>query len=517
MKKSFFSLIIDSIILVISIYFLLYLKYDRVVNILNIEKTIIYLLVLWVLISALTGKYKIIKSGSLKEILLTIAFSNLVILGLCVILIRISKPFVDFRFIILYSIFVATGLEFIFSYLHVLILKALESPFVPEKFNNGEISGVITEKLPLQENLKIAQEEELLAEYESFIDLDAIIIEETDQETFNFIRKYFSQKKIHTLITSTTTVFNIYNQSRPKYEVIINLKRINDIQFINKFFEAVNSKLNNGGLFIDWVETYSQRKARILKKFPWGLNYIIYTIDFIIKRIFPKLNLTKQIYFFITRGQNRVLSKAETFGRLYSCGFEIVEEQFINNRLFFVFRKIKEPLFDYHPTYGPIIKLKRIGKNGQVIGVFKLRTMHAYSEYLQGYIYDKYNLEAGGKFKNDFRVTTLGKICRALWIDELPMLINVFILRNMKIVGVRPLSNHYFSLYSEELRQKRIKFKPGLVPPYYAQFPTPKTLEEIQENELNYLNEYEKNRFTTDFKYFFKAFYNIIFRKARSR
>ena len=272
-----------------------------------------------------------------------------------------------------------------------------------------------------------------------------------------------------------------------------------------------------GGIFIDWVETYSQRKTRILKKYPWGINYIIYIFDFIFKRIFPKLNLTKKLYFFITRGQNRVLSKAETFGRLYSCGFEIVEEQFINNRLFFVFRKIKEPLFDYHPTYGPIIKLQRIGKNGKIIGVFKLRTMHAYSEYLQGYIYDKYNLEEGGKFKNDFRVTTLGKLCRTLWIDELPMLINVFVLQNMKIVGVRPLSNHYFCLYSEEIKQKRIKFKPGLVPPYYAQFPTPKTLEEIQENEMKYLNEYEKNGFTTDFKYFFRAFYNIIFRKARSR
>ena len=517
MKKGFFALLIDAIILVISFYFLIYLKYNNLQIVHSADRTTFYFLVIWLLISTFTGKYNLKKTRSFRETLLTIAFSNLVILGLSVILIRISKPFVEFRFLILYSIFVATGLELIFGYLYVLVFKALDAPYAPEKFNNGESTGRMSENVLNQEIQISTQEEELLVEYESLIDLDAIIIEETDQETFNFIRKYFSQKKIHTLITSTTTVFNIYNQSRSKYEVIINLKRINDFQYINKFFEAVNSKLNNGGLFIDWVETYSQRKARILKKFPWGINYIIYTLDFIIKRIFPKLNLTKKIYFFITRGQNRVLSKAETFGRLYSCGFEIVEEQFINNRLFFVFRKIKEPLFDYHPTYGPIIKLQRIGKNGQVIGVFKLRTMHAYSEYLQGYIYDTYNLDAGGKFKNDFRVTTLGKICRALWIDELPMLINVLVLRNMKIVGVRPLSNHYFSLYCEEIRQKRIKFKPGLVPPYYAQFPTPKTLEEIQENEMNYLNEYEKNGFTTDFKYFFKAFYNIIFRKARSR
>jgi len=408
-------------------------------------------------------------------------------------------------------------MELVFGYFYVMIVKAMKSPFLPESYNNGQATGRVSAHFKEQEDQITIEEKELLVEYESLIDLNAIIIEETDQDTFNFIKDYFAPRKIDTLIISTTTVFNLYNQPRPKYEVIINLKRINDIQYINKFFEAVNSKLNYGGLFIDWVETYSQRKERILKKYPWGLNYLIYTLDFIVKRVFPKLKLTKKLYFFITRGNNRVLSKAETFGRLYSCGFEIVQEKFINNRLFFVFRKIKEPLFDYHPTYGPVVKLQRIGKNGQIIGVYKMRTMHAYSEYLQDYVYKKHNLQEGGKFKNDFRITTLGKIFRALWIDELPMLINVFFLRDLKIVGVRPLSKHYFSLYSEELQQKRIKWKPGLIPPFYAQNPTPKTLDEIQENEMRYLTEYEKSPFLTDLRYFFKAFYNIIFHKARSK
>jgi lipopolysaccharide/colanic/teichoic acid biosynthesis glycosyltransferase len=517
MKKGFFLFILDAIILIISFYFLLFLKYNTLKVISSVDRTTVYFLILWLFISISTGKYNGDRLKSFREVISALAFSNLVILGLSVILIRISKPFIDFRFIILYTIFVATGLELFFGYFYVLIYKAIKSPFFPEKFNDGEAKGRNTKDVVYQENQVITKEKEIHAEFESLIDLNAIITEETDQDTFNFIRNYFSPKKLDTLIISTTTVFNLYNQPRSKYEVIINLKRINDIQYINKFFEAVNSKLNFGGLFLDWVETYSQRKERILGKYPWGVNYLIYTLDFIFKRVFPKLKLTKKIYFFITRGNNRVLSKAETFGRLYSCGFEIVEEQFINNRLFFVFRKIKEPLFDYHPTYGPIVKLQRIGKNGQIIGVFKMRTMHAYSEYLQDYIYKKHNLEEGGKFKNDFRVTTLGKIFRALWIDEFPMLINVVLLRNMKVVGVRPLSEHYFNLYSEYMKQKRIKWKPGLIPPYYAQYPTPKTLDQIQENEMKYLLEYEKNPIITDFRYFFKALYNIIFHQARSK
>ena len=64
----------------------------------------------------------------------------------------------------------------------------------------------------------------------------------------------------------------------------------------------------------------------------------------------------------------------------------------------------------------------------------------------------------GGKFKDDFRVTTEGRFFRKFWLDELPMIINIF-KGDMKIVGVRPLSSHYFNLYSEELKARML---PGI-------------------------------------------------------
>jgi lipopolysaccharide/colanic/teichoic acid biosynthesis glycosyltransferase len=85
---------------------------------------------------------------------------------------------------------------------------------------------------------------------------------------------------------------------------------------------------------------------------------------------------------------------------------------------------------------------------------------------------------------------------------------------DMKIVGVRPLSSHYFNLYSEDLRQRRIRYKPGLMPPYYADLPV--GLEEIQLSEKKYLDEYDKKPLATDIRYFFKGIFNIIFRNARS-
>ncbi len=340
-----------------------------------------------------------------------------------------------------------------------------------------------------------------------------LVVRESGEEVYDFMSKHVDVTSPDTLIVATTTAFNIEKQLQPTFKTIVNLRRINDIRRINKFFEVVNAKLEHGDIFISSAETYTLRKKRILKKFPPVLNWMYYTLDFFVKRVSPKVWGLKKIYFFVTRGNNRVISRAETLGRLYSCGFEVVEEKTINGQLFFISKKVGEPAFDYDPTYGPLIKLHRYGKGGKIIKVYKMRTMHAYAEYLQGYVYDLNQLEEGGKFKNDFRITTVGRIMRKFWIDELPMFINV-LKGEMKIVGVRPLSKHYFGLYDEELRNRRIQYKPGLVPPFYVDLP--KSLDEIMESERRYLDAYDKHPLRTDWKYFWKAFHNIVFKRARS-
>lgn len=341
-----------------------------------------------------------------------------------------------------------------------------------------------------------------------------LVVEEANEQVFDFITQYGDHTFDETLMLATTTRFNIEKQPRNTFTRIINLKRLNDIRRINKFLEAINDKLPVGGSFIGCVETNMLREMRILKRYPAGLNYVVYTLDFLWRRVMPKLKWTKGIYFLLTSGHNRLLSKAETYGRLYSCGFSIVDESRIMELHYFVVKKIKEPSFDYKPTYGLFIRLHRIGKHGKMIKVRKLRTMHPYSEYLQGYVFDKNHLEEGGKFANDFRLTTLGRIMRRYWIDELPMLFN-FVKGDMKLVGVRPLSPQYFSLYTKELQDLRIRYKPGLIPPYYADLP--KNFEEIMESEKRYLQAYEKKPIITDLRYFFKTAYNIIFKKVRSK
>jgi len=290
---------------------------------------------------------------------------------------------------------------------------------------------------------------------------------------------------------------------------------INSIRFVNKFFGEINASLDNEGVFIGAAETAEMRKKRIFNNNRSVVNYLIYFFDFVFHRLMPKFSKpTRYLYFSITKGKCRVMPKAEILGRLCACGFQILDYTEEQNKLTFLAKKIGLPDFNSSPSYGPFFKMKRLGKNGLMINVHKVRTMHAYSEYLQAYINDTNGLDEGGKFKNDFRVSSYGRFFRKFWIDELPMIVNL-VYGDIKLVGVRPISKHYFNLFSDELKQLRQNHKPGLIPPFYVDLP--KTFEEIMESEKKYLLAYNKNPLQTDVSYLKKSVTNILFKRARSK
>ena len=94
------------------------------------------------------------------------------------------------------------------------------------------------------------------------------IIEECGEPACGYICSQIDLNNPRNLVMSTTTRFNILNQPDNYLSGIVNLKRVNDIRYINKFSEAVNVKLKEGGIFIGCAETKNLRKKRILKKFP---------------------------------------------------------------------------------------------------------------------------------------------------------------------------------------------------------------------------------------------------------
>jgi lipopolysaccharide/colanic/teichoic acid biosynthesis glycosyltransferase len=458
------------------------------------------------MVSYIISKFDLHKARRPKDVIVPVIIANLTILAVITTLIYSFGAFYYSRLIVFGTILLSTILEVIFAYLYF----SYKRPVIVPEFD--EELAKKPHFYPVDKSFIVDQKNK--AKYiESREQIRKIIVDESSSNVYDFVSKYLDVGNPHNMLLSTTTQFNIDKLPDNTYQSIVNLRMINGIQRINKFFESVNAKLPFGGIYINSAETYPLRKERILKKFPPVINHVYYFFDYIFTRVFPKLPLTKKFYFYVTLGRNRVISRAETLGRLYSCGFECVEEKFIDGYLYFVVRKVKEPAYDENPTYGPFVKLQRYGKNGKLIGVYKMRTMHAYSEYLQEYIYQKNSLQDGGKFKDDFRVTAAGKIMRKFWLDELPMIFNL-LRGDMKLVGVRPLSKQYFNLYTNELKEKRLKFKPGLVPPFYVDLP--KTIDEIMDSENRYLDAYDKRPVWTDVKYFFLAAYNIILRRARS-
>ena len=349
--------------------------------------------------------------------------------------------------------------------------------------------------------------------FEDKPELNNLVKEQIGETAFNFLSGYVNFETGDTFVEATTTRFNIQKILSGRSRNLVNLTRVNDIRRINKFFETVNTKLSEGSLFIGFVETKRNRKKRILNRFPFPFNWMHYTGDFVLHRVLPKMKLSKKIYFYITKGNNRVLTKAETLGRLVSCGFEIKDVKEIGRVTWFVTEKTGKPAYDLNPSYGPLFKMHRVGKNGKIIQVYKFRTMHPYAEYLQDYVLKINGYSEIGKPADDFRMTNWGKFMRRYWLDELPQLINV-LRGEMKLVGIRPLSKRFLSEYPEDVKAMRLKHKPGCVPPYVALLK--QDVEEYIESERIYLLEKEKRPFTTDFKYFFRALYNIFTNKIRS-
>lgn len=340
------------------------------------------------------------------------------------------------------------------------------------------------------------------------------ILDFAEEKVLRYVEKNINLYSTNTFTLRSTDIYNIKKLPSYRFDAIVNFMPLNQIRGVNKLFTTVNDKLPDNGIWICCYEPQSVTKRNILKRFPPLIGWMYYIAFFCYKRVLPKLFMTSRLYFDITEGKNRVLSKAEVMGRLCYCGFEIIDERKKGDLNYVVARRKFRPEITARRLYGILVKLKRVGKNGRLFKVYKFRTMHPYSEFLQAYIYERYSLQEGGKFNHDIRVTTLGKFMRKYWMDELPMLIN-WLKGDMKLVGVRPISQHYFSLYSKELQEQRTRHKPGLLPPFYADMP--KTLDEIQASEIRYLTMCEqRGTLLTDFVYFWKIVSTIVFKRARS-
>lgn len=113
-------------------------------------------------------------------------------------------------------------------------------------------------------------------------------------------------------------------------------------------------------------------------------------------------------------------------------------------------------------TPGPLFfKQQRVGRNGRVFNMYKLRSMYTDAEERKKE-FEKNNTMNGLMFKmeNDPRITKVGKFIRKYSIDELPQFFNV-LKGDMSLVGTRPPTLDEFTKYSSH-HKRRLSMRPGI-------------------------------------------------------
>jgi lipopolysaccharide/colanic/teichoic acid biosynthesis glycosyltransferase len=99
----------------------------------------------------------------------------------------------------------------------------------------------------------------------------------------------------------------------------------------------------------------------------------------------------------------------------------------------------------------PVYRQTRVGKDGRLFEIYKLRTMVSGAEFQGAGL----AIAAG-----DHRITRVGNLLRRYSLDELPNLWNV-LRGEMSIVGPRPTLKHQVDQYTDRQRGRRAA-KPGI-------------------------------------------------------
>lgn len=307
--------------------------------------------------------------------------------------------------------------------------------------------------------------------------------------------------------------------------VLVGTLPLNNVSRLNNYLKYCASRVTMGGYLVVSYCPMESVLAGMKARYPRWLYPFAYLGHFIWYRALPKVPWLDKIYFLpqfawldravraISGGRDRALSKAEVRGRLAYYGIEVIHESGGDGLRHIVAQRVAQPVANRKPSYYAVVALEKVGLDGKLIRLHKVRSMYPFSEFLQKKIFQSHGLSNTGKFKNDFRLTDYGPLIRRNWIDEIPGIFDWF-RGEVKLVGMRATSPHFLSLYPEAVYQLYIQVKPGLVPPIFDEKTT--GFDQIVEIEREYLVRYLKAPIRTDLLYFWYTFRDIFFRKVRS-
>jgi len=299
---------------------------------------------------------------------------------------------------------------------------------------------------------------------------------------------------------------------------------LNNVVRLNLFLRHCTQYLAMGGYLALQYSPLDVDIRRLGERFSGFRLKLAFLTHFIWYRAIPKIPWLDRLYFsplfswidrfFLRRSKlrTRVLSTAEVWGRLAYYGLEVIAESEGDER-FILARRVSPPVADRRPSFYTVVALEKVGLDGELIHLHKIRSMYPFSEFLQKQIFESHGLSEIGKFRNDPRLTEYGPMIRSHWIDELPGLFD-WLRGDVKLVGMRATSPQFLSLYPQKLYDLYIQIKPGLIPPIFDE--STNGFDEIVKIEMAYLERYKKDPIKTDFRYFWYTFRDIVFRRVRS-
>lgn len=463
------------------------------------------LTVLWIVIGCAVSLYRSYKDISYWRALFAVIADEVILIALCWIW---SFTFHQSSFTFQFSPRVAMWTIFIVGTLEALVV-------LMEHYWKYATNMMIPPIRIEQRKNAVVTREEAARRPESIHTIRQSVLSVTSEAEYDMLRAKARLDSTRTKVICNRDRFAFIQIPDYQYETLVDLTLLNDTRGINRRFCTVNQKLPDNGIYVCCYRPQEYMKQKIMNSYPKGLNWIVYSLYFLQKRVIPRLLLTSRLYYDLTKGKKRMLSKTEVLGRLYYCGFQ-VDEVLTMGHIEYVFAHRHSQPYPQEQikVYGPLIKLPRVCENKQIKYFYKFRTMHPYAEYIQNYVFDTINgMDIADKSNGDWRITNWGRLLRKYWLDELPMLIN-WAKRDLKLVGVRPLSQAMFDTYPQWLQDKRTRTKPGLIPPFYIDHPD--TFDELFQSEDQYLTEYLAHPIRTDIKYFFLTTFSILTRKTHS-
>ena len=479
---------------------------------------LLILMICWLLMGGATMLYRSYKTTHLWQALLSLASTTTILL--------LSNYFLFPLFIESFS---TTPGAWVISVVAVCDLLVILTEHYWKYATNMTVPAMQIEQ---RTNASVRRPDEPRSQ-ESVDTIHRSVLSITTEEDYQMLVEKALINNRRTKIVANRDPFSLLQLTDYQYNTIVDLTLLNDMRGINRRFCIVNQKLPDEGQYVCCYRPQEYVKQKMLSRYPKPLNWMVYVCYFFWKRTLPRLLFTSRLYYDITQGRKRMLSKTEIYGRLYYCGFE-VDDCITMGHIEYIFAHRHSQPYPQEKmkVYGPLIKLRRVGKRRNTtlnptpstlnpkpltlnyIYIYKFRTMHPYAEYIQKYVFDQRGgMDIADKSNDDWRITTWGRFMRKYWLDELPMLLN-WLRGDVKLVGVRPLSKTMFDTYPPSLQEKRTRCKPGLIPPFYIDHP--KTFDELFASEEKYLDAYFRHPIRTDIRYFFLTIRSILFKGMHS-